>query len=161
MPYVNGIYSGAKAYIFGIWIDNMASKWKYDDDALKSAKLFLASCRSINSEHITLSDEARAGFGDDYVCVEFIYKKVDRSVFTSAAIDGTFNVTNTLKQLHVIVGEHEGEGYPLAALFAPVKGVTSRVITEFFHIVVVKGNRCEYVTTDHDLSNVEAISAEY
>lgn len=53
--------------------------------------------------------------------VGFEYPNIDKSLFQSAAIDATYNVTSTLRQLHAIVGDYNGEGYPLGMFLVQKK----------------------------------------
>lgn len=159
--YVCQPYAGVRSRIRTIWEREVASQWTRDNNALESARLLLTSGDMSYLFPLTLERHAAIAVRENYIAFEIIYTGFDKMKFTSAAIDGTYHLTNTLQQCHAIVAEYEGEGYPIAMLFCGKNGITQTVIQSFVKVVIRQGYKFNYFTTDGDYRNTNAISAIY
>ena len=156
--YINQSSTKPRKVIKDIWMEHFASKWKKDENTKISCHKLLESGELSHIKELPLVENAdpRTIWGQ-CIAFSFEYQGIDKKMLSSTAIDGTFNVTTTLQQGHVIVGEFKGEGYPLAALFGPRNGISEFVIQTFLQKTIDLGYKFQYITSDMDGRNLVAI----
>ena len=116
--YLNNATSTETNEIKRFWNKHVESRWIRDDDALISAGKLLSDGTLNHVKLLELKESTTNQESMPSLAIYFDYGNIDKSLFTKAAVDATYNPSQNLKQCFVVVGELNGEGYPLAALFS-------------------------------------------
>ncbi|KAG0653195.1 hypothetical protein C6P44_002288, partial [Monosporozyma unispora] len=144
--YLNNATSTETNEIKRFWNKHVESRWIRDDDALISAGKLLSDGTLNHVKLLELKESTTTQESMPSLAIYFDYGNIDKSLFTKAAIDATYNPSQNLKQCFVVVGELNGEDWG-----------KKEDLTNFLSKVLNLGYIFQYVTTDIDYANVTAI----
>lgn len=102
-----------------MWSEYFTKIWNKDADLLLIYKIVLENSCLSNIKELLLNKYLMETLKINYVAVYYEYGPINKTIFNSAAIGSIFHLSSSLRHYHIIMGECQGEGYPLAALFVP------------------------------------------